>query len=92
MIGLALANLMSALNPALILLDGSSMQAGPLLLEPIRRSVAEYGLPALQATTRIIPGALGGDAVALGGVALVLDASFGVGSPVHFSPAQQGAD
>lgn len=90
-IGLALANLMSALNPVLILLDGSSMQAGPLLLEPIRRSVAEYGLPELRATTQIMSGALKGDAVALGGVAMVLDSLFGVESPAHFFPAQQVA-
>ncbi|HEX4203227.1 MAG TPA: ROK family protein, partial [Ktedonobacteraceae bacterium] len=46
-IGIALASLMSALNPSLILLDGSIMRAGALLLEPIRLSVAAYSLPSL---------------------------------------------
>ena len=76
-IGIALANLMNVLNPSLILLDGSSMQAGALLLEPIRHSIAAYSLLDLQTNTRIMPGALGGDATALGGVAVVLDAIFG---------------
>ena len=79
-IGIALANLMNVLNPSLILLDGSSMRAGEQLLEPIRRSIAAYSLPEFQANTRVLPGALGGDATALGGVAVVLDAIFGADS------------
>jgi glucokinase-like ROK family protein len=78
-IGIALANLMNVLNPSLILIDGSSMRAGGMLLEPIRQSIAAYSLPDLQANTRVLPGALGGDATALGGVAVVLDAIFGTG-------------
>ena len=79
-IGIALANMMNVLNPSLILLDGSSMRAGSLLLEPIRYSIAAYSLPDLQENTRVMLGALGGDATALGGVAIVLDAIFGMGS------------
>jgi glucokinase len=79
-IGIALANMMNVLNPSLILLDGSAMRAGSLLLTPLHRSIAAYSLPDLQANTRVISGALGGDATALGGVAVVLDAIFGTGS------------
>lgn len=79
-IGIALANLMNVLNPSLILIDGSSMRAGSLLLDPIRQTIAAYSLPDLQANTRIVTGALGNDATSLGGVAVVLDAIFGMGS------------
>ncbi|MBV9615831.1 MAG: ROK family transcriptional regulator [Ktedonobacteraceae bacterium] len=84
-IGIALANLMNVLNPSLILLDGSSMQAGKLLLEPILQAVTSYSLPELCENTRIISGALGGDATALGGIAVVLDAIFGAGLAPQFS-------
>jgi predicted NBD/HSP70 family sugar kinase len=86
-IGIALANLMNVLNPSLILLDGNTMRAGDLLLEPIRHSVAAYSLPDFQTHTRILPGALGGDATALGGVAVVLDAIFGAGSVTFSAPS-----
>jgi predicted NBD/HSP70 family sugar kinase len=43
-IGIALANLMNVLNPSLIMLDGSSVRAGALLLEPMRDSIAAYSL------------------------------------------------
>ncbi|MDQ2902105.1 MAG: ROK family transcriptional regulator [Chloroflexota bacterium] len=79
-VGIALANLMNVLNPSLILIDGSSMRAGSLLLEPIRQAIAAYSLPDLRANTYVMPGALGDDATSLGGVAVVLDAIFGTGS------------
>ncbi len=79
-IGIALANLMNVLNPSLILIDGSSMRAGSLLLEPIRQAIAAYSLPDLRENTRIMAGALGNDAISLGGIAVVLDAIFGTGS------------
>lgn len=77
---------MNVLNPSLILLDGSSVRAGALLLEPMRDSIAAYSLSDLQANTRLMPGAPGDDATAPGGVAVVLDAIFGAGSSVHLFP------
>jgi len=76
-IGVALAGLINLLNPTLIVLDGSALHAaGEGLLTPIRRVIAARSLPAPLAHVRIVPGALVGAAIALGGVASVLDVAF----------------
>lgn len=77
-IGIALASLINFFNPSLIVLDGKTMRAGDVLLAPIRRTIAERSLPAPLAHTRLIPGALGGKAIPLGGIATVIEAAFGV--------------
>lgn len=75
-IGIALASLVNFFNPALIVLDGSTMRAGELILNPVRESMARRSLPAPFAHIEIVPSALGGTAIARGGVATVLDAAF----------------
>jgi predicted NBD/HSP70 family sugar kinase len=81
-IGIALAGLINLTNPALIIIDGGVARAGELLLGPIRRAAAERSLRAASAATRIVAAALDGDAIAMGGVATVVDAVFGT---VHHS-------
>ena len=78
-IGIALASLVNVLNPALIVLDGQTMRAGNLIIEPIRQSIAAHSLAGPLALTRIVPSALSGRAIALGGVALVLASAFDSG-------------
>ncbi len=76
-IGTVLASLINFFNPSLIVLDGKTMRAGELLLATTRRTVAERSLPAPLAHTRIVPGALGGKAIPIGGIATVIEAAFG---------------
>lgn len=82
-IGIALASLVNMLNPALIVLDGQTMRAGDLVIDPIRETVAAHSLAGPLAHTRIVPSALHGTAIALGGVALVLAAAFDASSILH---------
>lgn len=78
-LGVALASLLNVFNPALVVLDGSTMRAGDLVLPAVRAEVRQRSLPAPLAHTHIVSSALHGSAIALGGVARVLDAAFGLG-------------
>ncbi len=75
-IGVALAGLVNLVNPSLILLDGGVARAGELLIAPVRAAIAARSLAAASASARIELAALGESAIALGAVALVLDAVF----------------
>ena len=75
-LGIALAGLVNLVNPSLILLDGGVARSGELLIEPIRRSIAARSLAAASEGLRIEQGALGDHAIAMGGIAAVLDAAF----------------
>jgi len=85
-IGIVLAGLVNTTNPSLILVDGGVARAGDLLLDPIRAAVSARSLPAASAHTRILAGALGANAVALGGVATVLDAAFAISTDTQAQP------
>lgn len=85
-IGVVLAGLVNTTNPSVILVDGGVARAGDLLLDPIRAAVAARGLPAASAHTSILAGALGANAVALGGVATVLDAAFAISTDSQAQP------
>ncbi len=76
-LGFALASLVNSLNPSLIVLDGSTMQAGDLLLRPLQVALQAHCLPASFASTRIMVTEQSGLAMARGGVAAVLEAVFG---------------
>jgi glucokinase-like ROK family protein len=81
-IGVALASLVNLINPSLILVDGGVARAGDLLLDPIRTAVAARSLPIASHHARVEVGELGDNAIAIGGVATVLDAAFGSGGGV----------
>lgn len=85
-IGVVLAGLVNTINPSVILVDGGVARTGDLLLDPIRGAVAARSLPAASAHTRILAGALGANAVALGGVATVLDAAFAISTDSQAQP------
>jgi glucokinase-like ROK family protein len=76
-IGIALASLVNLINPSLILVDGAVARAGEMLLEPIHRAVAARSLAIASHHARVAVGELGDNAIAFGGVAMVLDAAFG---------------
>ncbi|HEY0752577.1 MAG TPA: ROK family transcriptional regulator [Ktedonobacteraceae bacterium] len=75
-LGKVLAGLINTLNPSLIVLDGSSMQAGEFILQPLRASLETHSLPASRVHTRVTLAECNGLAMPLGGVATILDAIF----------------
>lgn len=75
-LGIALAGLVNTLNPSLIVLDGSTMQAGELILQSLRASIEAHSLPVSFAHTRVTLAECNGLAVPLGGIATILDAIF----------------
>jgi predicted NBD/HSP70 family sugar kinase len=76
-LGFALASLVNSLNPSVIVLDGSTMQAGEIILRPLRLMLEAHCLPVSFASTRLMLAEPSGTAMALGGVATVLEAIFG---------------
>lgn len=77
-IGVAVANMVNVLSPALVVVGGEATeQAGDLLLGPIRAAVAEAVLPGLSGRVRVVPATLPGDTAWLTGAAgLVLEEFF----------------
>ena len=75
-LGLVLAGLINSLNPALVVLDGSTMQAGELLLRSLHATLDEHCLPVPFAHTRVEFAQSSGLAMPLGGVATILDDIF----------------
>lgn len=73
-LGIALGSLVNLLNPERILLGGDLGRA-TLMIEPLRRGLANTGMPAAVAAVEVMPAELGERAAALGGVALVLKAA-----------------
>ncbi|EST37327.1 transcriptional regulator [Streptomycetaceae bacterium MP113-05] len=71
-IGSGVASLCNLLNPSRIVLGGDLVEAGDLLLDPVRDSVARYAIPSAARQLTVAPGTLGGRAEVLGALALVL--------------------
>src|SRR5256714_9876877 len=67
-LGIALGTLVNLFNPEVIVLGGSVIKAGQLLLRPMRRSMNESSWAASRKGLRIVPPALGGDAGLIGAV------------------------
>ncbi len=74
-LGLALGGLVNLLNPDRIVVGGELGAATDLMLEPVRRGLADTAMPAAVAAVRVVPAELGDRAAALGGVASVLTAA-----------------
>lgn len=70
-IGMGVANIISLLNPQMVVLGGGLMQAGDLLLESIRRETLEWAQPLAARQARIELAQLGEDAGLLGAARLV---------------------
>jgi predicted NBD/HSP70 family sugar kinase/biotin operon repressor len=75
-LGFALAGLVNSLNPCLIVLDGSTLQAGDLVLHPLQKTLEAHSLQAPFTHTRVTLAEQSGLAMPFGGVATVLDAVF----------------
>jgi predicted NBD/HSP70 family sugar kinase len=75
-LGFALASLVNTLNPCLIVLDGSTMQAGEMLLRPLRATLEAHSLQIPFDHARVTLAEKSGLAMPFGGIATVLDAVF----------------
>lgn len=71
-LGIAVANLINLLNPAVVVFGGGVAQVSDLLLEPVRREVQRRSLPPLAQAARITAAVLGRHATAMGAVALAI--------------------
>jgi glucokinase-like ROK family protein len=75
-VGIVVADLVNALNPGLVIVDGIMATAGTEFIDAIRQVVNERALEVAASTTRVIRGQLGREATALGAVTLVLQEAF----------------
>jgi predicted NBD/HSP70 family sugar kinase len=73
-LGIALGGLVNLFNPERIVLGGDLGRTS-LMIEPLRRGLADTGMPAAVGAVEVVSAALGERAAALGGVALVLKAT-----------------
>ncbi|MFC1420841.1 ROK family transcriptional regulator [Streptacidiphilus cavernicola] len=87
-IGTGVANLCNLLNPRRVILGGDLAEAGDLVLDPIRESVARYAIPSAARQLSVVPGTLGGRAEVLGALALVMSEMGDSGA----LPATEGRD
>jgi len=71
-VGTGVANLCNLLNPRRVILGGDLAEAGDLVLDPLRESVARYAIPSAARQLSVMPGTLGGRAEVLGALALVM--------------------
>jgi glucokinase len=74
-LGLALANLVSTLNPEIIVLGGGVAEAGELLLKSARETMMLWAQPIAVRQTRLVRSRLGGAASLLGMAKMALDHS-----------------
>lgn len=72
-IGAALASVVWLLNPDAIVIGGGIANAGELVFEPIRRTIAERTISVLSEELNIVPAQLGNDAGIIGSAELALD-------------------
>jgi glucokinase len=70
--GVGIANLIQILNPERVVLGTIAVHAGDLVLEPIRKAVAEYAWERSCSVCEIVPAALGDRAQDLAAIALWL--------------------
>jgi glucokinase len=71
-LAMGIANLVSALNPQVVVLGGGLMQAADLFLEPVRSAFVRWSQPLAAPQCRIEPTALGEDAALFGAARLAL--------------------
>jgi predicted NBD/HSP70 family sugar kinase len=70
--GRAMAGVCNVLNPQRVVVGGGLAGVGEVLIGPLRRTLQANSLPLLGSDTEVVAAALGDEAGALGGVALVL--------------------
>ena len=74
-IGIMLTNIAWLLNPDRIVIGGGVAKAGPLVFEPIKRTIRERTAAVYHEHLEVVPAELGNDAGIIGSAALALDAA-----------------
>jgi glucokinase len=74
-LGIAIASLVNLFNPGMIVIGGGVSQLGDLLLEPIRKTVAERSLHSAAKVVRITSAVLGRRASCMGAVVQAINIS-----------------
>ena len=80
-LGLGIANAVNLYDPELVVVGGSTLHAGDLILEPAIETARRRAVPGMAEKVRIVHGELGEDAGAVGAAALVLRGLFAVSVP-----------
>jgi predicted NBD/HSP70 family sugar kinase len=88
-LGRGISGAVNMFDPELVILGGSTMKAGDLVLEPAKRVVEKRALSEMAERVRIVPGDLGEDAGAIGAVALVLRELFALSVPQEAEQAPE---
>jgi predicted NBD/HSP70 family sugar kinase len=74
-VGLAISNVCNLLNPSVVVVGGTLVPAGEILMEPLRAAVQRFAIPTVGASTEVVASTLGRRAESLGAVASALRAS-----------------
>jgi glucokinase len=74
-IGVMLSNIAWLLNPDRFVIGGGVAKAGPLVFEPIKRTIRERTAPVYHEHLEVVPADLGNDAGIIGSAALALEAA-----------------
>ena len=90
MMGLGVANLVSILNPELVVLGGPSSVAGSYFLPAIEGAVHKTTLPEIGQQAQIVLSAFGPDASLIGAAARVVEAVLANPSGVGNAPGGNG--
>ena len=87
-LGIAIANLLNLLNPAMVIIGGGLARLGETLLVPLRRAVDRRTLITSVRSATIVTSSLGARAVAIGAATLMLERAFT--DPALFPTAAAG--
>lgn len=71
-LGLGVAGLVNALNPARVVIGGGLTALGDRLFQPVRRAIDEHANPVAARSVTVVPAALGADVGIIGAAALAL--------------------
>jgi len=71
-LGKKIAFLVNLLNPQVVVIGGGIERAGPILMNPLRKTVKEWAFEEATADLKIIPAQLAENAVPLGAASLVI--------------------
>ena len=72
-LGLGVANVVNILNPRRVVLGGGVIEAGDLILDPVRQTVRERAMTQLAEDVQIVPGALSDQAGIIGAICLAIE-------------------
>jgi glucokinase len=72
-LGIGVANVVTTLNPDIVVIGGGMIKAGEVIMKPVRREVKKRIFDRLSESLRIVPARLGNDAGMIGAAGLVIE-------------------